>query len=145
MADPSSVEAQFFRTLNGVVEPLVRAGLGSPVFWPSGFIVLECTGRRTGRKFRVPVAATCLGGALLASTVRGARSQWLKNLSAEPALTYWLAAREHAATAIVFLPRIPPPDTKSLPAPVRQLASGLSFLTELGMGFAVLTPANNGR
>ena len=140
METSTGFEVQFFRTLNLFVEPAVRAGFGSPVIWPTGFIVLESTGRRTGRIYRVPVAATLWGHLILASTVRGERSQWLKNLSVTPALRYWLAGREHEADAIVFSPDTPIPDTTAMPAVLRALVPSLSFLSRLGMGFAVLTP-----
>ena len=133
-------EAQFFRTLNGFIEPAIRAGFGSPGIWPTGLIVLESTGRRTGRTYRVPVAATLWGHLILASTVRGERSQWLKNLSVTPALRYWLAGREHEADATVIAPGMPIPDGISMPALLRPLLPSLSFLSGLGMGFAVLTP-----
>ncbi len=140
MKTSSGLEVQFFRTLNGLIEPAVRVGFGSPGLWPTGLIVLETTGRRTGRTYRVPVAATLWGHLILASTVRGERSQWLKNLSVTPALRYWLAGHEHEADAIVIGPGTPIPDNISMPALVRPLVPGLSFLSGLGMGFAVLTP-----
>ncbi len=140
VATSTGFEVQFFRTLNGFVEPAVRAGFGSPGIWPTGFIVLESTGRRTGRTYRVPVAAALWGHLILATTVRGERSQWLKNLSVTPALRYWLAGREHEADAIVFAPDTPIPDNISMPALLRLLVPSLSFLSGLGMGFAVLTP-----
>ena len=43
-----SVEIEFFRMLNRLVEPRIRAGLGSPCLAPGGVIVLETRGRRTG-------------------------------------------------------------------------------------------------
>ena len=47
-----SIEREFFRTLNRVVEPLVRAGVGSPRIVPGGLIVLETAGRKSGRRVR---------------------------------------------------------------------------------------------
>jgi hypothetical protein len=85
-----------------------------------------------------------VGRFVLASTVRGSRSQWLKNLAARPAITYWLAGREHSATSIVFLPGASAPDVTALPEFLRTLAISLAFLTELGMGFALLMPDEGG-
>ena len=39
--DRQAVERQFFRMLNTLVEPAVRAGFASPRFVPGGLIVLE--------------------------------------------------------------------------------------------------------
>lgn len=136
-----SLEARFFRTLNRFIEPVVRVGFGSPWIWPTGLVVIECTGRRTGGKHRVPVTATVVGHQLIiASTMRPARSQWLKNLAAVPELTYWLAGREHTAKAIVFTPGAPTPDVSDLPALLRSLVPFLSWWTGFGIGFAVLAP-----
>lgn len=146
METATGLEAQFFRKLNGFVEPAVRAGLGSPGIWPTGLVVLESTGRRSGRTYRVPVAATVLGHMVIASTVRGERSQWLKNLSVTPAVRYWLAGREREAVAIVFSPKTPIPDTDAMPALFRPLVPGLALLSAgFGMGFAVLIPSTNGK
>ena len=53
-----SLETEFFRMLNRIVEPVIRAGVGSPRFVPSGFVVLETVGRKTGVRRRSPLAAT---------------------------------------------------------------------------------------
>ena len=55
-------EVEFFRMLNRVVEPMVRAGFGSPRIVPTGLIVLETEGRKTGRRVRTPLAATRIQG-----------------------------------------------------------------------------------
>jgi deazaflavin-dependent oxidoreductase (nitroreductase family) len=137
----TSLEAQFFRALNRFVEPAVRAGCGSPGIAPSGLIVLETTGRRTGRTYRTPVAATLFDECVFASTTRGGRSQWLKNLAATPEMRYWLAGQAYDADAIVFAPHGEPVDAGALPALLRPAAPVLSFLVNgLGAGFAVLTP-----
>ena len=146
METATRLEAQFFRKLNGFVEPAVRAGLGSPGIWPAGLVVLESTGRRSGRTYRVPVAATLVGQMVIASTVRGERSQWLKNLSATPAVRYWLAGREREAVAIVFSPKAPIPGADTMPSLLRPLVPGLAWLSAaFGMGFAVLIPSTSGK
>src|SRR5207247_1617975 len=88
-----TVEAQFFRFLNRLVEPYVRAGWASPRLVPGGLIVLETRGRKTGRPSRVPLAATRIQRHIVVSTFLGARSQWVKNVSANPQVRYWLRGR----------------------------------------------------
>ncbi len=83
---------QFFSSLNFWAEPLIRAGLGNPLFWPTGTIVVETTGRKSGRKINVPVLAMRLGEMVVFSTVRS-DSQWLKNIVANPEVRYWLAGQ----------------------------------------------------
>jgi deazaflavin-dependent oxidoreductase (nitroreductase family) len=109
------------------------------VFWPTGLIVLEHTGRRTGRTYRAPVTASVIGPHIVASTVRGRRSQWLKNLAVAPLTTYWLGGRRRTADATVFAPGAPAPDVRGLPALLLPLVPGLSVLASLGMGFVILT------
>ena len=77
-----SLEVEFFRMLNRVVEPVIRAGVGSPRIVPSGFIVLETVGRKTGTLRRSPLAATRLGRIVVVATFRGARMQWVRYLAA---------------------------------------------------------------
>lgn len=131
------LEADFYRTLNRFVEPAVRAGFGSPCISPSGLVVLETTGRRSGRTYRTPVIATLFGGRLFLSTVRGRGSQWLKNLSATPELRYWRAGRLHDADALVFTPNDTPGEIDALPPVLRPI---VAFLNALGIGVAVVTP-----
>ncbi len=140
MTASPNLETNFFRTINRAAEPAIRAGLGSPCLWPTGFIVLETTGRQSGKPRRVPVTATQVGNLLLISTVRGERSLWLKNLATTPAARYWLRGRERTADAIVFSPGTPLPDISGLPALLRPIVPSLSSLAALGMGFAILIP-----
>ncbi len=135
-----ALEAQFFHALNAFVEPAVRAGCGAPGISPSGLIVLETTGRRTGRLHRTPVLATVFDGRIVVSTSRGGRSQWLKNLSATPAARYWLGGRLHEADAVVFDPNAPAPDIQ-VPPLLSPLIPLMALLVNgFGAGFAVLTP-----
>ena len=98
-APAQRIEADFFRALNALVEPAVRAGCGSPGLLPTGLIVLETTGAKSGQPRRVPLLATVFDGCVFIGTVRGARSLWVRNLVAEPRVRYWVAGREHRGLA----------------------------------------------
>jgi deazaflavin-dependent oxidoreductase (nitroreductase family) len=134
-------EAEFFRTLNALVEPAVRAGCGSPGLLPTGMIVLETMGATSGRPRRVPLLATVFDGCVFVSTARGARSQWVKNLRARGEVRYWLGGRVHPARARVFAAGAPLPSTTGLPPLARAVAEGLlPPATAFGWTFAVITP-----
>ena len=135
-----SLEVEFFRNLNRLVEPMVRAGVGSPRIAPSGFIVLETRGRMTGRLRRSPLAATRFGHHVLVGTFRGDRSQWVRNLAAEPRIRFWLGGKPRDARAFVMHEgkrfRVP----KSLPVPLQKVVRVLAPYTKMGWAFAVLSP-----
>ena len=134
------VEIEFFRMLNRFVEPMVRAGFGSPRMAPGGFIVLETVGRRSGRAFRSPLAATRIGRHVIVATFRGERSQWVRNLAARPRTRYWAGGRPHESTAFVMHPGKRFREPKSLPAPLRRVARSLAPWTKAGWAFALLSP-----
>lgn len=136
----SSLEAEFFRTLNRIVEPGVRAGWGSPRLLSGGLIVLETRGRRTGQPSRVPLAALRLNHHVLVSTYRGRRSGWVKNVSANPRVRYWLSGRPRAARAVALAT----PDGQSLPEQwplaLRWMLPLVSSYVCPGWAFALLGP-----
>ena len=135
------LQAEFFRGLNQVVEPLVRAGLGAPVLVPAGAIVVETQGRKSGRRFNVPLMAALVGDLVVVSTVRR-RSNWVKNLAAHPEIRYWLGGREREATAYAIGPGIEA--LNELPPRVSFLASALrQHSTMFGTGFAILMPRDS--
>jgi deazaflavin-dependent oxidoreductase (nitroreductase family) len=137
---PRSIETEFFRMLNRVVEPLVRAGVGSPRLAPGGLIVLEAEGRKSGRKIRSPLAATRIGPHVVIGTFRGDRSQWVKNLAANPSVKFWMGGKGREARAFVMTEgkrfRMP----KSLPSHMQTVAGFLAPYTKAGWAFAVLSP-----
>jgi deazaflavin-dependent oxidoreductase (nitroreductase family) len=97
-------EPAFFAAVNALVEPVARAGLLSSAVWPVGVISLETKGRRSGRSHRVPVLAMHHGEHVLVATARVTRSDWFRNLEANPEVRYWLAGQVLAARAIRVLP-----------------------------------------
>ena len=133
-----SLEVEFFRMLNRVVEPVVRRGFGSPRLAPSGFIVLETVGRKSGELRRSPLAATRIGRHMIVATFRGNRSQWVRNLVAQPLTRYWSRGVAHDARAFVIQEgsRVP----GSLPAALRRVVRFLVPYTRAGWAFAVLSP-----
>jgi len=134
-------EADFFRALNMLVEPVVRAGCGSPGLWPTGLVVVETRGEKTGRPHRVPLMATVWDGCVFVSTVRGQRSQWARNLAADPAARYWLSGRERQGRALLFASGAPAPATDRLPPLARAVAERLlAPAVGLGWTFVVIVP-----
>jgi hypothetical protein len=79
---PTDITRRGFATLNSVVRPAVKAGIGNPLPIGAGAVVLETTGRRSGLPRQVPVLATRRRHAHV-STVRS-DSQWLRNIEADP-------------------------------------------------------------
>lgn len=70
----------FFRGLNQLVEPLVRAGIGSPGIFPTGAVILS-----------IPLLGTLLDDLAVVSTVRSG-SQWIRNVAEHPQVRYWVLA-----------------------------------------------------
>ncbi len=140
------LEAEYFRTLNGILEPVLRAGCGSPGVVPIGLIVLETKGWRTGRLHKTAVLAGAIGGCLLVSTVRGRRSHWVKNLRHTAYVSYWSGGQPCRAKAIVFAPDEDTPDLQGLPPLLRSLGANLALpVTDLGCAFALLVPQASSR
>ena len=89
-----SITKRGFAALNGIVRPVVQAGIGNPLPIGAGAVALETTGRRSGLPRTVPLLATRLGDTLTVSTVR-TDSQWLRNIEADENVRG--LARRHAA------------------------------------------------
>lgn len=89
-----------FRTLNRVVLPVVKAGLGSPLPIGLGIAVLETTGRVSGQPRQVPLVAARFGDRVKVSTVRPS-SQWVKNIEADGQVAVWLNGRKRTASGTI--------------------------------------------
>ncbi len=98
--DQPELTRQFFRRLNQVVEPTVRAGVGNPLPLGGGVVVIETTGRKSGLTRSVPLVATRIGSTLVVSTVRST-SLWLKNIEADDRVGVWLGGTRRDGTASV--------------------------------------------
>lgn len=97
---PTDPTQAMFRSLNRVVRPLVRAGLGSPLPVGLGAVVMEATGRVSGAPREVPLLGFRIGDRVLVSTVRD-QSQWLKNVEASADTAVWYCGRRHETRAAV--------------------------------------------
>jgi deazaflavin-dependent oxidoreductase (nitroreductase family) len=144
MSRACSVERDFFRMLNHLVEPHIRAGWSSPRLVPGGLIVLETRGRRTGRLSRIPLAAMRIDDHVVVSTFRRNRSQWVKNVAVNPEVRYWLRGRLRSARAHVISSAAPTSIPRALPPALRWLARSLVPYTLAGWTFAILGPDGEG-
>ncbi len=122
--------------LNRVLTPAIKQGIGSPLPFTAGLILLEVVGRRSGVTRTVPLLCADYGAALVVSTVRR-RSQWVDNLVANPQAFVWLRGRRRAVVARVFRGgALASPDT--LPITVLS-AAARSYSLATGTSVAVLT------
>ena len=122
----------------------MRAGCFTPnLFAPTGLIVLETTGRRSGKPHRTPVLAMLMDGHLIVRTFRGERSAWFQNLRANPDVAYWSGGQKTLAQAILHAPG-EECHTAGLPpgAALGVAAAGMA-VRMLGWRFAVLVPQDS--
>ncbi|MFN0148719.1 MAG: nitroreductase/quinone reductase family protein [Dehalococcoidia bacterium] len=138
-------EREFFRTLNRQMAPLVKHGLFSPGLSPSGLVLVEIVGRRTGIVHPVPLVATALGEVLLVATLRGDRSHWIPNLEATPDVRYWLRGRAIEGRAVVIRQGGREGSLPERPAYLGLVAAHLRAATSFGWSFALLTPRADGQ
>lgn len=91
---------QTFRSVNAVVEPLVRRGVGSPLPIGPGLVLLQTEGRRSGRPRVRPLLSLRVGEELLVGTARPS-SDWVANLTAAGDASVWVGGSRRSASARV--------------------------------------------
>ena len=94
---------QVARTLETrVANPIVQWLLRSPVHWLASFAVVLVTyrGRRSGRKYTIPVAYARTGGTLVVVTPK-AETVWWTNFRESAACTLWLHGERRSAEGVV--------------------------------------------
>ncbi len=92
--------ARLFRSLNTVVAPPVKRGVGSPLPVGMGLVTMESTGRRSGITREVPLVGVRLGDRVVSATVRS-ESHWVRNLEADGDAGVWLWGRRRDADATI--------------------------------------------
>jgi deazaflavin-dependent oxidoreductase (nitroreductase family) len=85
------------RLLNPLVNAAARAGLPVPMV-----VILETTGRRSGKPRRVPVGKALEGDTLWVVAEHGRRAAWVRNLEADPRVRVRLGRRWREGTAHVL-------------------------------------------
>jgi deazaflavin-dependent oxidoreductase (nitroreductase family) len=81
--------------LNPPVRLAVRLGL------VPGYVLLETTGRRTGKRRRTVVGALRDGDELWVVAEQGLHAGWVRNIETTPSVRVLIARRWHRATAAV--------------------------------------------
>jgi F420H(2)-dependent quinone reductase len=90
---------------NEFVERIVRAGVGGPCkIGPlgvgSGFVIVETTGRKSGKRRTVPLLAQRIGDTVVVSTVR-TNSQWVRNVEVDAAPSLYVDGTSRRVSAVV--------------------------------------------
>lgn len=132
------LQRQAFQALNAVARPSIQRGFGSPCLAPWGLVVLEHTGRRTGRTYESPLFALRLGRRVVVTTARTDGSQWIRNLEEQPETHLWMNGRRRPVRASVLREGTKPEEAMQFGHRAWQSARAL-----LAAGFAVsvLEPA----
>ncbi|MCB1844565.1 MAG: nitroreductase family deazaflavin-dependent oxidoreductase [Halioglobus sp.] len=138
LASFPALERSLFRSLNSVVEPAVRRGIGSSQLLPISLIVLESTGFKSGSARRTPLWSVAVGPYRVISTARGNRSFWVKNLEKTPQVRYFVGGRQRDARALVVSDGTSDPLSDTSPVLLRWLLARLRSFPVSGWAFAIL-------
>jgi deazaflavin-dependent oxidoreductase (nitroreductase family) len=97
---------RFFHAMNHLMVFMLRLGLGQMCeWWPEGFgriMVIEHRGRRSGRLYTTPVNYATVDGDVYCMAGFGPRTDWYRNILADPHVRLWLPKgkrRAHASDA----------------------------------------------
>jgi deazaflavin-dependent oxidoreductase (nitroreductase family) len=103
--DPQTEEKlrQLFKKFNHFMMFIWRLGLGKWLnAWPSvggRIMVITHTGRKTGKKRRTPVNYNVVEGEIYCTAGFGSKSDWYRNVMADPRIEVWLSGGWWAGTA----------------------------------------------
>ena len=88
--------------VNEAIAPALRLGLINPLPFTAGIVLMEITGRISGKTRQIPLVCADYGDVLAVSTVRD-NSQWVKNLAATPVAAVWLRGMQRTVHAEVYV------------------------------------------
>ena len=94
MPNPFAKSRAFHKLSNVFVSPMFRL-----LPMPRGFVLLTVKGRRSGKPRRRPVRAIRRGDTLYAVAILGERSDWLRNVRANPEVGAKVGARTRKGEA----------------------------------------------
>jgi hypothetical protein len=134
-----ALQRRAFRALNAVMRPAIQRGFGAPCLAPWGLVVLEHTGRRTGRTYESPLLALRLGRRVMVTTYRKDRSQWIRNLEDQPETHLWLNGSRKPYRALVLRGDTEPEKAKARVG--HRLWQSAQALLAAGFAVSVLEPA----
>ena len=136
-----SLERQAYRALNTVVRPSIQRGFGSPCVTPWGLVVLEHTGRRTGRQYRSPLLAMRVGRQVVVTTYRSKRSHWIQNLESQPRTHLWMNGERRPVHAHVMSSKRSVEPDGIADRVARPLRPAIRAMLAAGFAVSVLEPA----
>ena len=132
--------ANLLKTAGRNLMPWIEMGIGNPLLWPTGAVVVEVTDKDSDRTYKLPLTATRVGNLMVLTSLRR-QAGWLQNLIAKPEMRYWFVGQPRQATAFVLSP-----DEElaaDFPATATCLARLLQQQSRLtGWTFAILAPRN---
>lgn len=121
--DPIAPAASFFRVLNRyLMVPATRAGLGAWLSTPVGgaMVLLRIRGRKSGLVRETPLNYVVAEGAIWVLAGFGPRTEWYRNLQADPRVEAILPGR--TVTGTVTEVRAPAVRRRMMPAIMRSTA-----------------------
>jgi deazaflavin-dependent oxidoreductase (nitroreductase family) len=136
-----NLEQRAFRALNAVVRPSIQRGFGSPCITPWGLVVLEHTGRRTGRQYQSPLLAMRMGRQVVVTTYRSERSNWIRNLQDQPRTHLWMNGERRPVRAHVVNSKGSDGRAGMADGVARTLRPAVRAMLAAGFAVSVLEPA----
>ncbi len=94
---------KFFHAMNRFMVFMWRIGMGRMInFWPAvigRIMVIKHRGRKSGKEYLTPVNYAIVDGEIYCLAGFGSRSDWYRNMMANPNVELWLPEGKRAACA----------------------------------------------